>query len=254
MAVPLSPFEPIVNISSLFRVLSVAALAVSASSGVVQAQSFLDGDFQTGWSRVLVVHHSCCDDGTAATDPGFGNPGWQRVFSNTVYGGIAGNAHLSPFSWNPSTQGAITGAGMSFDYSVTNAASAFAPLISQNGLYWSSTHNYFAEGVFEGWHHFAQGTLGVANGDWTELCQGYGYTACNGDVPDFSASGGAITFGLLTMSSGSNSIYTAAGGFDNFDVNLDGDFPQSSAPEPASIVLVATGLAGITTLARRRRS
>ena len=221
------------------------------------AQTYFDGSFDTGWSRVQVVKNSCCDDGDAWTTdeaPG-GNSGAYRRAYNLVYYGYSGNAQISPFGWNPSTQGAITGLAISYDYrAIGGADMAFLTLLRQGGNYFVSpdASDYNIGSDRQGWRTMTNAAETLSG--WCQLYPAFGLGgnySCGAAQVDFSATGGLIEFGVETANSGAYSFYSAQGGLDNFSVAVTA---VSATPEPASIVLLASGLLGVAVMSLRRRT
>ena len=235
------------------RSAAAGALALFAIAGTARAQSFTDGSFATGWTTSTIVSSG----GGASSAPLAvnGNPGAYLSTSDFVYGGYTSGAHVSPFSWNPSTQGAVTSLSVSYDYTATNNAMAFGTLVRQGGLYyWGlAAGDQQVANPGTGWWSFSNPNEPLAASSW---CQVYGsfYTSytCGAGQLDFSATGSQIDFGVYSANSGY--IYTADGGIDNFHVDLTyaGQNDVVATPEPSSIVLMMTGLAGIAVRRRRR--
>jgi hypothetical protein len=233
------------------RSAAAGALGLFSIAGVASAQSFSDGSFTTGWTTTTIVSSG----GSASSAPLAinGNPGAYLSTNDFVFAGYTAGAHVSPFSWDPSTQGAITGLSVSYDYTATNNAMGFGTLVRQGGLYyWSGAlGDYNAPAGGSGWWSFSNANEPLAASSW---CQVYGsfYTTftCGAGQVDFSATGSQIDFGVYTANSGY--IYGADGGIDNFDVDLTIASSAVAAPEPGSLVLLATGFAGIAAWRRRR--
>ncbi len=239
-------------------VVVATAIALSLlSAPTARAQSFFDGSFDAGWSRVQVVKHSCCDDGDAWTTdaaPG-GNTGAYRRAYDLVYYGYSGNAHISPFGWNPSTQGAITGLAVSYDYrAIGSADMAFLTIVRQGGKYFVSPNatDFNVASDWQGWRTMTNASESLSG--WCQIYAAFGYRgdySCGAARLDFSATGGLIEFGVETANSGEGSYYGAEGGFDNFSVGITA---VSATPEPATVVLLGSGLLVVTGIIRRRRA
>ena len=234
----------------IIRSAAAGALAVFSITDVASAQSFSDGSFATGWTTTTIVSSG----GGASSAPLAvnGNPGEYLSTNDFVFFGYTAGAHVSPFSWDPATQGAITGMSVSYDYTGTTGAMGFGTLVRQGGLYyWSgAVGDYNVASGGTGWWSFSNPNEPLAASSW---CQVYGsfYTTytCGAGQVDFSATGSQIDFGVYTANSGY--IYGVDGGIDNFRVDLTIASDVVATPEPGSIILLATGLAGIAAWRRR---
>lgn len=226
-----------------------AALALPAQA---RAQVHTDGAM-TGWSSTIVINPYGCSAGSGASVASGGNPGSYWAISQYDCGTLVGVGHLSTFSWNPFSQGAIT-RPITFKWDgihFTGGQMAFEALIRQGGKWYMSGYTYSLATSGNGWE--ALGGTAAAN-QWCEVFTGWGPPngyACGSSTPDFSSSGGVIDFGVISLNSGS---YSRAGGLDNYAVDFVHGPGSTVAPEPASIFLVASGLAGVAFVGRRRRS
>ena len=156
------------------------------------AQSFSDGNFTSGWTQSTYVDPNGCSGGSISTSCGGGNPdAYLNVYNvSCAYGpyqGFVHNAHLSPYTWNPSAQGAILGVSMSADLRA-DGAMAFLPVLRQGG-------NYFVRGgttaySYHGWLAFnaPENNLG-----WCQLFPAWSAGNnfnCGAAQINFSTSGG----------------------------------------------------------------
>jgi len=107
-------------------------------------------------------------------------------------------------------------------------------LLLQGGAYYRATgHN----AVLGGWQHFSSDNLTA-----TDFVRILPDSSTDGSHPDFSASGGTITFGYLTGNgTGGPGTHQTTSGIDNWSVNID----PAEVPEPAALVLLSTGLLGV---------
>ena len=222
------------------------AVAAAGLAGTLQAQTFSDGNFATGWSQTTYVNPNSCSGGSIATAPAGGNPGaYLQVFDFSC--GFVHNANLSPFSWNPSTQGEITGVSFSSDV-MSRSAMAFLTVLRQNGNFFVRDVTY-AYGA-DGWLTF---NGPASNLGWCNLYPSWsagGNFACGAAQVDFTSNGGLIDFGIASANSG-GSVYSAEGGIDNFNLTLT-TIPVVSTPEPASLMLLGIGFLGMLGVVRRR--
>ena len=129
---------------------------------------------------------------------------------------------------------------------------AFLTMLRQGGNYFVSPDatDYNIASDWQGWRTMTN-TAETLSGQ----CQLYptfglgGNYSCRAAQLDFSATGALIEFGVETANSGASSFYSALGGFDNFSVEVTAVSPT---PEPATIVLLASGLLGVAVASRRR--
>ena len=223
------------------------AIAFAALSTTAQAQSFTDGAFTTGWTQATYVNPYGCSGGSLNPVSSGGNPdGYLHVSDYSC--GFVHNANLSPFTWNPSTQGAITSVSFYSDVSAAGAM-AFLTVLRQNNSYFvrSLTYAYAADG----WLAFNAPETNTA---WCNLYATWsagGNFNCGAAQVDFTTTGGTIEFGIASANSG-GSAYSADGGIDNFNVTLTTIPAVVAAPEPASLLLLGTGMMGMLGVVRRR--
>jgi hypothetical protein len=197
-----------------------------------------------------------------------GNPGTALQVTVTAPppGGIARVGFLNnEFTYDPSTQGAIASIAASLDQNLTFSrpfgspgfASGFAPLIEQDGKYYRADFPgiLFPGGTpagSTGYQTISQSGLVAA--DFTGYDPSTG-SALSGE-PDFS--GDPMLLGLLvgaTLGSFGGPPFTQAFTVVEDDDNLT--FDISAVPEPPSLLLLASALAGLggfgIAVARRER-
>ncbi len=233
----------------LIRITPAVVIALAAPVAAhAQTASHYDGGMN-GWTTQTIVNPYGCASGAGGTVATGGNPGSHWGFSNYDCYTLVFNAHVSTFSWNPMSQGAITG-NLTFGYDISTSSGgqiAFENVLRQGNKWFVSGYNLATYGL--GWESVTSTPTA-----WCEVFAGFGpsnsYT-CGGGLPDFSAAGGQIDFGVVSANSGSGLRY---GGIDNFSVSFDHSAPASTVPEPVSMSLVATGLAGLALVTRRRRN
>lgn len=242
---------------TLSRWLRGAALlgAVLALPAQVRAQVFSDGTMNTWNSTVVINPYGCSSGGSFwASAGGKLNPIIDPYLGVWNYdcGTLVGVGHLSSFTWNPFSQGAIT-SPITFKWDgihYSGGQMAFEALLRQGGKWYMAPVTYSLATTGNGWE--ALGGTAAAN-QWCEVFAGFGPPngyACGSSLPDFTASGGTIEFGVMALNSGS---YSRQGGIDNYEVDFVHGPGSTVAPEPASIFLVASGLAGVAFVGRRRR-
>jgi hypothetical protein len=211
------------GLRSALAVLAPLVVCGPVSAGTV---SFFDGTFDPASWTVTVLQGGSYSVTQIASG---GDPGpYQQVVleSGPYYNDIE---IMSGFAYTPSTQGAITSLTMSLSaMDPGGPAQGDGLFIKQGSSWWMAGY-----GTTTGsWQTFSTGVTTAS--DWT--------TGVPGGTPDFSSTGGTITFGYLAANT--DSFSTA--GIDNFSVTID------SVPEPVSLALLGVGVLG--TLCTRRRA
>lgn len=239
---------------TLSRWLRGAALlgAVLALPAQARAQVHSDGAM-TGWSSTVAINPYGCSTGSGFVSPTGGNPGTYWGIQHYDCGTLIGLGNLSTFTWDPFSQGAIT-SPITFKWDgihLTGGQMAFEALVRQGGKWYMAPITYSLATAGNGWE--ALGGTAAAS-DWCEVFTGWGPPngyACGSSLPNFTSSGGLIEFGVMSLNSGS---YGRQGGLDNYEVDFVHGPGSTVAPEPASLILVASGLAGVAFVGRRRRT
>lgn len=223
--------------TSCFAATVSFALVASASADVI----FQDGTFaNTNWGTLEVI-----GNGTASSMQmvAGGNPGSFRHLTNNLAAGPGALIRVfhhygasQATRYDPATMGAIT----SLDFSVD-----FEPISGPTGGQGVAIAFKQAQVVY-----FAS-PLAIGNNPVWQTHSGTGLIAANfvradglPGVPDFSAAGAPIRFGLVTYNSanGAGTPFTTEAGYDNFFVRV--------VPTPSAATVV--GLAGLSGLRRRR--
>ncbi len=176
---------------------------------------------------------------------------------NMPNGGFERSAFTnSTFVYNPQTEGAIDSIRVSGDRIITMAdpvpsdGTALGIVLMQDGKYYTGAVNssYVWSGITSGWVSFDQ--TGFTAGDFTEFDFMTGIAGTG--HPDFA--GNAITFGIgqRTIAGGPNSS-TPLTEYTTYD-NVRFEITTAPVPEPSSLLLIGTGLAGFAGVLRRKLS
>lgn len=205
---------------------------------------FSDGSL-SDWSTSWVQSGSCSSVMNTQHPSSGGNAGAYLQFSQGGCNQFV-QRHLSTFTWNPSTQGAI--ASMTIGYDAQWQSGAFAgwdTRIGVNALIRQNGTDYFAvsgEVASPSWSHFSADIFAV---NWVTLGGG-------GGKPDFSGTGGLIEFGIATSNNCPSCYKQLSGGLDNYAVTLHGVDAVASVPEPTSLALFGVAALGLAATRRRR--
>jgi hypothetical protein len=176
--------------------------------------------------------------------------GWSGTSTNSAGLGILDNA----VTYDPSSMGAISDITLSANKTlVTGNTSPIRFLLQQATNYYLFVTP--SQVVNNG--QYTDYTTGpLINSDFAQIClvncTSGTYGSPNGGTgPDFSATGGALTFGFLaTSASGATAPSNTTIFFDNFVVNID---QVAAVPEPSTWAMMILGFMGVGFMAYRRK-
>lgn len=234
----------------------IALLGLFAVSGGASASTivFSDGTFAPGnYSTAFTyLQNPGSDSATWSQCASCGNPNQalQLIIDEPTGGGAFNSTEVltgilnTTFTYNPSTQGAITSIGASVDKDFTvnitlGFGNTFRPMIEQDG-------NYYVAGiagpVLNGPGSTGYVTISNANLFASSFLQVNPMTGVIGTAnPNFA--GDPMTFGIAQLLAASAiSGTTATLDYDNLDITLT----TSSAPEPAPLWTFFAGLSALT--------
>lgn len=241
--------------------LLVAAMTLAAplSSTFAQSVTFSEGIFSPADWTFTTLQATGPVSGSRTHVLSGGNPDdyWRHAYNIAQTGAptryIATNIN-NAFRYDPGVQGALASVTFSFDlfgFSSTALGGSFGffyAALQQNGqVFYGGGGNVPTSNT---WTTFASAPIG-ANAWRDPLDPGSALR------PDFSATGGEITFGYLLFlgTSCSATLCNAAAfqsGLDNFSVTATAA-SISTVPEPSTYALMATALAGLFVISRHRR-
>ena len=248
---------------------SSCVLLIALGCGLCTAQTATAtvvtvGDMNaTDWSLQRISTSGSPTLVSSTPNPG-GNPGsyWQfNQSSPTVIPAGQTNQVREAFLfnnavYNPTIQGALGSVGIGFDTrnfssNVGGGFGGFATaILAQGGRYYSAINN--GSRSISGLDWIGFDFVSTLASDWFELG--------TNSSPDFSATGDAMTFGFRMSLGGACPITAANGctgpitvsGLDNFRYELTAAPRVSAVPEPATLMLLGLGLAGLGAMRRRR--
>lgn len=240
------------------KVALLAALALSFIAGLPALASTTISDTvfkDSDWTHSIlwfnpVVSLGPMQQNLILQDAG-GNDGFQqgRHTSQGSFAGLYdGHMYVGGGTYNPSTQGAIQSLDVSYDLETLGGFGIQDGLVlTQN----NRTFLYFVDsaGPYSHWTHLSvTGITDIWNPAWIEIDTANNQII-NFTTPDFSSNGGAIEFGYYTFnwSLQQGFLVDSTWGIDNFNVQINGN-----TPEPGSLALLGTGIAGLGGLLRRK--
>jgi len=232
-------------LNHFFHRLVVLAVLTAGGGPTKATPTFFDGVFSHGWSDAKLVDTTAGGLATYATNylAAGGNPTHHREVSHSYdFGAILVGHWKSAFVWDPAVDGSITSLDYSFDLIHKNPplgqAVAYRLLVRQSGVdYVSGIDQIFTES----WTSY--GRVNQTSASFKELLS-------NGTLgtasPDFSASGGILTFGYISANSNPvGGISTRLSGIDNYSVTI--------VPEPGTLIALGTALGVLVSRRRTRR-
>ncbi|MEM7453860.1 MAG: PEP-CTERM sorting domain-containing protein [Planctomycetota bacterium] len=184
---------------------------------------------------------------------------WARFVEHNINAGtssavssVAGLHLRNGATWDPAQQGELSSVCFSIDYDFDNSTGSVSgsvglgALLFQGGKWYAGGYSGVSDGT--GFTNYTAAPLTASS--FSEVDLGSSTPVFNSlSKPDFSAAGGAMTFGFMTgnSNSASNPIqYSRAYFFDDWSMTL------KAVPEPGSgaVLLIGSALFG---LIRRRR-
>jgi PEP-CTERM motif len=252
------------TIHSLAACVVLLLFQASSPPAVKADVTYSDGDWGSQWSLEEQYYQGPANGGgsteTATTIANNGNPGSYYQQTATiptappgVRNGIDNEYLFSGASgangYNPSVSGEIL--SLDFCIDIINFTQGLnvsaAPMLEQGGMFYRAT---VLTSMSPSWTTLSYVGLTALNfGLVSNDPSGIGSTVDFSMHPDFSLTGGPISFGFASVHSTSlgGVGYTKMEGFDNWCITLH------TVPEPASLSLVLLGALATTLWARRFR-
>ena len=177
-----------------------------------------------------------------------GNPDAHRKVAQTVNGGDGSAYWLYHSSLSVEYDPFVSGAITSIDFSIDTIMFEGFGQGQRSGL-----------ALLQGpWKYHTASPIYANQAEWTANSL-FGLTESDfvsiqaGASPlDFSASGSPITFGYLSAFATGGNEYSITSGYDNWRVAINEDSSSNVIPEPATMLLFGSGLAGAFIRKRRK--
>jgi len=217
------------------------------------AITITDGTFNNSdWSTTKVADTTPNNDASSNNYQASGGlPGEYRVTEH--YWQVSGPnsvtiafAHIyNPFSYDLATQGTLESVSYSFD-----------AILSWDSPEWTQTRGYFFLIEQNSNYYVSQRTYADLNAGWQDVegtltADQFNLYGGSGN-PDFSSTGAPLSFGYMTDNGGSywaGTIWlSSGGGVDNFSFTTN----AAPIPEPATMLLLGSGLVGLAGFRRKK--
>jgi hypothetical protein len=204
---------------------AAAGACVVASAVHADTVTIFDGTFNdSDWALSVNQYGTGGGSGAASQvlSGGFGDNGAARMTANTANPTYSGAYNASLY----------TALNISFDARYIDGLSAIGAVVRQNGVDWFWGYEINTPD----WQHWS---FTPTDTGWVRFENSAGV---GGPGPDFSANGGALTFGFYSANGTAGGwYYTNTGLYDNFTVTF--------VPAPGAVL----GLAMLPMIRRRRR-
>ena len=210
-------------------------LALCTIAAPIYSISFSDGIFtDSDWTLENMPTGASAQSGAQVASGG--NPGEFRQV-NTISNSFTYMANLrTAFTYDPSVSGAISFIDWGIDtknISAFGLGMGYGLAIKQGGNYYGGPHNITGSTNFN-WNSLSQTGLSASS---------FNLNIFGSGSPDFSASGGLMTFGFFTSNGNAAGISV---GYDNFRVSIN------PVPEPIATPILVAGI--VAAMRRKKKS